>query len=260
MPGIKTATRSLDPWQQLYDSEHAERTAARKMHLLLDGGVLKAQKALKHKTSRTLEDYQKAGKQRRRLDAYTHQDPDEENHEKVRLWLASANISFSSSSSSESSSPTGLEESYTQQEERLNETPMSQIANMLGAIMTLSPVQNQPVPDRTPKFTAQGITLTQKCVHLWTKLVSDCEIKRILIRCKYIQIYQLSSSWCTHTYSRTLICNEYVLYSNAVVNLGSSSARLESTRFETLLVFIRAAVAYLSYSMVFFRELHYCLD
>jgi hypothetical protein len=161
MPGIKTGTGSSDPWQQLYDSENARRTSARKIHSLLDGEVLKPQKALKQNTSRTSEGLQKAGRRKAQpsqqgadYDAY-----DDENHEKVRLWLASANISSSCSSSSS-------EEPYTQQEDRVNETPMSQIANMfVGAIMTLSPVNNQPVRDRTPKFSAQRITLTQNFVY-----------------------------------------------------------------------------------------------
>ena len=163
MPAIKTGTRSSDPWQLLYDSEHAERTTARKIHSPLDGEALKPQKALKCKTSRTLEGPQKAGRRKEQPshrgaddDAY-----DEANHEKVRLWLASANISSSSCSSS-SSSLAGLQE---EQEDRVNETPMSQIVNMLGAIMTLSPVTNQPVRDRAPKFAAQRITLTQKYVY-----------------------------------------------------------------------------------------------
>ncbi len=169
MPGINTGTRSSDPWQQLYDSENARRTSARKIHSLLDGEVLKPQKALKQNTPRTSEALQKAGRRKVQpsqqdadYDAY-----DNENHEKVRLWLASANISSSSSSSSSSARD---QEPYTQQEDRLNETPMSQIANMLGAIMTLSPVTNQPVRDRTPKFAAQRITLSQNFLYFWTEL------------------------------------------------------------------------------------------
>lgn len=207
MPGIETGTRSSDPWQQLYDSENARRTSARKIHSLLDGEVLKPQKALKQNTSRTSEGLQKAGRRKVQpsqqdadYDAY-----DDENHEKVRLWLASANISSSCSSSSSSSGR--MEEPDTQQEDRVNETPMSQIANMLGAIMTLSPVNNQPVRDRTPKFSAQRITLTQNFVYFWTKLASDCEIKRIPITCKYKFIDCHHHDVNIHTHLRWFVMN-----------------------------------------------------
>ena len=108
MPGINTGTRSSDPWQQLYDSENARRTSARKIHSLLDGEVLKPQKALKQNTSRTSEGLQKAGRRKAQpsqqgadYDAY-----DDENHEKVRLLLASVNISSSSPSERVASSGT----------------------------------------------------------------------------------------------------------------------------------------------------------
>ena len=86
-----------------------------------------------------------------------------------------------------------------------------------------------------------------------------------------IQTYQLSSSSCTHTYSRTLICNESVLYSTAIVNLDprDDQVRVFSPRPLKLCSFLQELPLrtcynkqrdYLSYSMVFYRELQYCLD